>query len=151
MKDKNPQKTKSNKEIEPLEKNRPEDDNPSTFARAPNNHNTEIAERPDQNILGNYEDLVVLNIEVAMNFVNTRETYNRNITVVDDIFASTTALIILNDNLDLEPKSIAEYRKRLDWVRWKHAIEAKLDLLNKRKVFGSLVRTPQNVIPVGYK
>ena len=63
---------------------------------------------PYQNILGNDEDLVDVNIEVAMNFVNTRETYNRNITIVDDIFASTTTLTILNDNLDPEPKSIAE-------------------------------------------
>ena len=36
-------------------------------------------------------------------------------------------------------------------VRWKQAIEAKFDSLNKRKVFGSVVRTPQNVIPIGYK
>ena len=110
-KDKNPWKEKSNKEIlsllEPLEEDRPEDDNPSTFACAPNNHNIGIMEWPNQNILGNDEGLVDINIEIAMNFVNTRETYNRNITVVDDIFASTTALTISNGNLDPEPKSIA--------------------------------------------
>ena len=78
------------------------------MTRAPNNHNTGIAKRPDQNILVNDEDLINVNIEVAMNFVDTQETYNRNITVVDDIFASTTALTISNDNLDPEPKSIAE-------------------------------------------
>ena len=70
MKDKNPRKTKSNKEtlplLEPLEEDRPEDDNPSTFARAPNNHSTGITERPNQNILGNNEDLVYVNIEVAI-------------------------------------------------------------------------------------
>ena len=75
VKDKNLRKTKSNKEtlslLEPLEDDLSEDDNPSTFARAPNNHNTGIAERPNQNILGNDEDLVNVNIEVAMNFVNT--------------------------------------------------------------------------------
>ena len=47
-KDKNPRKTKSNKEIlsllESLEEDHPEDDNLSTFAHAPNNHNTGIAE-----------------------------------------------------------------------------------------------------------
>ena len=48
-----------------------------------------------------------------MNFVNTRETYNINITVVNNIFASTIAH--LNNNLDPEPKSIAECRKRSDW------------------------------------
>ena len=35
-----------------------------------------------------------------MNFVNTGETCNRNITVVDDIVASTTDFTILNDNMD---------------------------------------------------
>ena len=47
-KDKNPWKTKSNKETlslpEPLEEDRMEENNPSTFARALNNHNTGIAE-----------------------------------------------------------------------------------------------------------
>ena len=47
-KDKNPWKTKSNKEtlslLEPLEEDRIEDNNPSTFSCAPNNHNTGIAE-----------------------------------------------------------------------------------------------------------
>ena len=152
---KNPRKEKSNKEtlslLEPLEEDCLEDDNPSTFARGPNNHNTRIAERLDQNILGNDEDLVDVNIKVAMDFANTKETYNRNITIVDDIFASTTALTISNDNLNPEPKSIAEFRKWLDWVRWKQAIEVELDSLNKRKVLGFVVRTPKNVIPVGYK
>ena len=121
------------------------------MTRAPNNHNTGIAKRPDQNILVNDEDLINVNIEVAMNFVDTRETYNRNITVVDDIFASTTALTISNDNLDPEPKSIAECWKRSSWVRWKQAIEAELESLNKRNFFGYVVHTPQNVILVRYK
>ena len=68
--------------LEPLEEDRHEDDNPSTCARAPNNHNTGIAEGLDQNIFGNYEDLVDANIEVSMNFLNTRKTYNRNIIVL---------------------------------------------------------------------
>ena len=104
MKDKNMRATKSNKEtlslLEPPEEDRPKDDNPNTFAHAPNNHNAWIAGRLDQNILGNYEDLVDVNIEVVMNFVNRGKTYNRNITVIDDIFASTTALTISNNNLD---------------------------------------------------
>ena len=79
-----------------------------------------------------------------------RETYNRNIIIVDDIFASTTALTISNDHLDPKPKTIAEW-KRSNWVRLKQAIKAKLDMLNKRKVFGSVIRTPQNVILVKYK
>ena len=52
-----------------------------------------------------------------MNFVNTGETYNRNITVVDDVFASITTLTISNDNLDPEPKSMTKCWKHSDWVR----------------------------------
>ncbi|CAA0810997.1 Uncharacterized mitochondrial protein AtMg00820, partial [Striga hermonthica] len=125
-------------------------ENPSLNARATNNKNTRIAEHPDKNILGNDEDLVDVKIEVATNFVDTGETYNRSNIVVDDTFASIVAFTISN-NLDPEPKLILECRKRSDWVRWKEAIEAELDSLNKRKVFGSIARTPQNVIPVGYK
>ena len=101
---------KSNEEtlslLEPPEEDRPEDDNPNTFACASNNHNVGIAKWLDQNILGNDEDLVDVNIEVAMNFMNMGEAYNRNIIVIDDIFASTIAIAISNDNLDLEPKLI---------------------------------------------
>ena len=101
--------------------------------------------------MGNDEDLVDVNIEVPNNFVNTGESYNRNITVIDDILASTIALTISNDNLDIEPKSMEEYWKRSDWVRWKQAIEVEHDSLNKRKVFCPVVCRPQNVIPLGYK
>ena len=73
--------------------------------------------RNSQIKFGNDKDLVDVNIEVAMDFVNTGKTYNKNITVVNDIFASTTALTISNDNLDPKLKSIAECQKRLDWVR----------------------------------
>ena len=78
LKDKNLWKTKSNKEtpslLEPPEEDHLEQDNPSTFASALNNHNAGIVEFPYQNILGNDEDLVDVNIEVAMNFMNVGET-----------------------------------------------------------------------------
>ena len=81
VKYKNSRKTKSNKKtlslLKPPEEDLLEDNNPNTFAHAPNNHNTGIAEWPDQNILGNDEDLVDVNIEAAMNFVNMGETYDR--------------------------------------------------------------------------
>ena len=88
--------------------------------------------------MGNDEDLVDANTEVSMNFINMGETYNTNITVIYNIFSSIISLTILNDNLDQEPKSIAEYWKRSDWVRWKQAIETEFDSLNKRQFFGSI-------------
>lgn len=92
--------------------------NPSTFACCPNNHNVRIEEWSDQNILGNDEDLVYVNIKVVMNFLNMWRTYNRNInTVINDICVSTIALTISNDNLDPESKSIVECQKHLDKIR----------------------------------
>jgi hypothetical protein len=44
-----------------------------------------------------------------------------------------------------------ECRKRLDWDKWKAAIEEELRSLHKREVFGPAAPTPPNVIPVGYK
>ena len=44
-----------------------------------------------------------------------------------------------------------ECRLRHDWDKWKVAIQAELDSLKKRNVFGPIVRTPAGVKPVGYK
>ena len=61
------------------------------------------------------------------------------------------ALSIVNDNEDLEPKSVEECRQRDDWPKWKDAIEAELNSLSKHEVFGPIVLTPDGVKPVGYK
>ena len=95
--------------------------------------------------------MVDVDIEVAFNYVNTGDRYDRKVTVVDNIFASAVALAVSRDILDPEPKSILECQKRSDWIKWKEAIQAELDSLNKRNVFGPVVQTPNNVIPVGYK
>nr|AAS79613.1 putative copia-like polyprotein [Ipomoea trifida] len=152
-KDLNPRKTRIGKISQSLPKNfsRPEDGEPSESARALNKLNTGNAEHPDQNILGNDNDLVDINIETAINFVDTGETYNRDLIVVDDTFAYAVAHNIPHNNLDPEPKSITECQKRPDWLKWKEAIEAELNSLNKRKVFGPTVLTPKDVIPVGSK
>ncbi|XP_057954630.1 uncharacterized protein LOC131148738 [Malania oleifera] len=57
---------------------------------------------------------------------------------------------IINDN-ELEPRTVEECQYRNDWPKWKEAIQAELDLLAKRKVFGPVVQTHENVKPVGYK
>lgn len=49
-----------------------------------------------------------MNIETIINFVDERETYNRNLTVDDDIFTYAVALFISYENLDLKPKSVVE-------------------------------------------
>ena len=40
---------------------------------------------------------------------------------------------------------------RNDWSKWKEAMQAKLNSLTKREVFGPIVQTLENVKPIGYK
>ena len=75
--------------------------------------------------------------------------WNRGETIIDDIFSYTVAAEILND--DYEPHNIDDCRQRSDWPKWKEAIQAELTSLTKRKVFGPIVPTPEDVKPVGYK
>nr|XP_016493075.1 PREDICTED: uncharacterized protein LOC107812464 [Nicotiana tabacum] len=58
---------------------------------------------------------------------------------------------IMQQDVDLEPKSIDECRQRNDWPKWKNAIQTELASLEKHEVFGPIVRTPEGVKPVGYK
>ena len=58
------------------------------------------------------------------------------------------ALNIVNDNEDLEPKSVEECRQRDDWPKWKDAIKVELNSLSKHEVFGPIVLTPDGVKPV---
>ncbi|KAJ0434078.1 putative RNA-directed DNA polymerase [Helianthus annuus] len=76
--------------------------------------------------------------------------WNRNKTRVDDIFAYAIATDAINEN-DYVPKTLEECMHRNDWKRWQEAINAKLNSLEKRHVFGPVVRTPIDVKPVGYK
>ena len=64
------------------------------------------------------------NQEISINYVTTGQRWNRNKIDIDDIFAYNVALNIVNDNEDLEPKSVEECRQRDDWPKWKDAIEA---------------------------
>ncbi|BBN67664.1 Disease resistance protein CC-NBS-LRR class family [Prunus dulcis] len=75
---------------------------------------------------------------------------DRNEMIIDDIFAFTVAAEIIKDD-DIEPCSINECTQRQDWPKWKDAIQAELNSLEKRSVFGHIVPTPPNVNPVGYK
>ena len=58
--------------------------------------------------------------------------------------------IIRNDE-DSEPRNVEECWHRNDWPKWKEVIQAELNSLIKREVFGSVIQTPENVKPVRYK
>ncbi|KAL0546737.1 hypothetical protein IC582_016650 [Cucumis melo] len=94
-----------------------------------------------------YED----NNEISINYTMTGKRWNRINVVVNNIFAYNVAHNIIHENGDYEPKSVDECRNRKDWSKWKEAIQAKLNLLTKREVFGPIVYTPKGVKPVGFK
>jgi hypothetical protein len=52
---------------------------------------------------------------------------------------------------DPDHKIIAECKQRSDWIKWKEAIEAKLDSLRKREVFSNVIATPPMTYHVGFK
>ena len=86
-----------------------------------------------------------------MNYVLTRKLWNRKNVVIDKIFAYNVAIEIMLQDEDFETKSIHECRQRNDWPKWKDAIQAELASLEKREVFGPIIRTPEGIKPVGYK
>jgi hypothetical protein len=52
---------------------------------------------------------------------------------------------------DPDPKTMAECKQRLDWIKWKEAIKAELDSLRKREVFNNVIHTPPRTYIVGFK
>ena len=91
------------------------------------------------------------NEEISINYVMNGIRWNRNEINVDDIFALNAALDVINDDEDHDPNSINACRKRDDWPKWKDAIGAELNSLEKRKVFRPVVHTTKGVKPVGYR
>nr|GEX01788.1 protein NADP(H)-dependent aldo-keto reductase [Tanacetum cinerariifolium] len=94
------------------------------------------------------EPRVPKNEEISINYVMSRKIWNQNEIYVDDDFAYNVALEVMENDEDHEPKSVSECIKRNDWPKWKDAIEAELKSLEKRKVFGHVVRTSKGVKPV---
>jgi hypothetical protein len=104
-------------------------------------------EDPRSNVLGNHDDLLRVD-EISINYIETRESYDRKATVVDIYFSEQIAEILQSDP---DPKSMVECKKRSDWNKWKDAIEAEIASLSKREVFLAVLPTPPSVHPVGYK
>ena len=71
--------------------------------------------------------------------------------VINEVFCFAVATKILKEDDDHEPRSVDECRSKHDWSKWKEAIKIALDSLAKRKVFGPVVPTPNDVKPLGYK
>ena len=111
--------------------------------------NTEAGtlEDPRSIISGSYDESLRVD-KIAINFVETEESYNRKSIIVDIYFSEQIANIL---QTDLDPKSMTECKKRSDWDKWKVAIETEIASLYKRKVFLAVMPTPPGIFPMGYK
>jgi hypothetical protein len=74
--------------------------------------------------------------------------YDRSTTIVNPCFSTVIAENFLADP---DPKTMAKCKGRLDWNKWKEAIDADINLLNKRKVFTNMIPTPHRIFLVGFK
>lgn len=90
------------------------------------------------------------NMEISLSSKHTGVIVDRSSTVVDDVYAYSVAQDIIDDD-EVEHRSVADCQRRADWPKWKEAIQAELDSLNKRQVFGPVMLCPPNVKPVGHK
>jgi len=67
--------------------------------------------------------------EISINYAETGESFDRKTTIVNSYFFAMIAKILEND---LDPKTMAECKTRLDWNQWKDAIQAEISSLTKR-------------------
>ncbi|BBG98890.1 Disease resistance protein CC-NBS-LRR class family [Prunus dulcis] len=133
--------------------------NPNEINREPTIHNSNAPKEGQvlldkENVIGETSAPKVATVpesqEISINYTSTDELWSRNEMIIDDIFAFSVAAEIIKDD-DIEPCSINECTQRQDWPKWKDAIQAELNSLEKRSVFGHIIPTPPNVNPVGYK
>ncbi|KAK1434445.1 hypothetical protein QVD17_00187 [Tagetes erecta] len=90
--------------------------------------------------------------EMSINYGHNNILWNQNEAEdIDDIFSYSVASESMSGDDASEPKSVKECQDQHDWDKWKDAMQAELNSLNKRTVFGPIVITPKIVKPVGYK
>jgi hypothetical protein len=100
----------------------------------------------DSLILGNHDEFHGVQ-EIFINYTSSGELLDHTTTVVNSCF-STMVVDILNDP---DSKTVAECKQRSDWIKWKEAVEAKLDSLRKREVFSNVIHIPPRTYPIGFK
>jgi hypothetical protein len=83
--------------------------------------------------------------EISINYTSSEQVYDRSTTIINPCFST---IIAENFIADLDPKTMTECKGRLDWNKWKEAIEAELNSLKKRKVFTEVMHTPPKIFPV---
>ena len=122
------------------------DKNPRKRKRVDNHIDSE------ENIPEKIENKESLQMKDINDINQERKLLNRNeMKSIDEIFSYTVASEITNEKDDPEPKSVMECQNRHDWIKWKDAMHAELDSLNKQNIFGPIIPMPKTVKPVGYK
>ena len=146
-------KRKSNKLLTPVEYNFDEIalEEPITIQSAPVEPNTLQGLKETTTRVAITDQLSPKNEEISINYMNQGEIWDRRHTLVNNAFSFQVAKGIMQNNDDQEPQTVNECRNRHDWEKWKEAIQAELNCLAKREVFGPVVPTPENVKPVGYR
>jgi hypothetical protein len=86
--------------------------------------------------------------EISINYTSSGEVYDCGTTIVYQCFST-----IIDKNLfaDPDPKTMIECKRCSNWNKRKEAIEAKLNLLKKRKVFTDVIPKPLRIFPAGFK
>jgi hypothetical protein len=111
------------------------------------NKNDRMSESLDDLVLGNHETSTEIQ-EISINYTSSGEVYDYSITIVNACFSTIIAENILADP---DPKTMAECKRRLNWNKWKEAIEVELNSLKKRKVFIDMILTPPRIFPIRLK
>ena len=153
-KDKNPRKKKEQNNAVGITPEEVTDKIPEEINKIPEEIGSRIPEEidktPEEVDEVPEETQVPSDYEISINYVQNGKIWNRNETHVDEIFGCAIAIDVLNKK-DYVPKTPEEYMHSNDWPKWKDALKAELDSLEKRNVFGPVVQTPKDVNPVGYK
>jgi hypothetical protein len=98
-------------------------------------------------VLGNHEASMGIQ-EIFINYTSSEEVYDSSITIVNPCLST---IIAENFLADPDPKTMAEYKVRSYWNKWKEAIETDLNSFKKRKVFTDVILTPPIIFPIGFK
>lgn len=69
---------------------------------------------------------------------------------MDNIFVYALTLDTINENYDYEPRSVKEYRRRNDWLKWESFFESELKFFKIWQVFGHIAMIPENIQHVRY-
>nr|GEU64602.1 putative RNA-directed DNA polymerase [Tanacetum cinerariifolium] len=104
-----------------------------------------------QNVAPIEEEIDDINKEFSINYGHSKISLDQIETeIIDEKFSYNVECDNMNGIDDSKPTSVIECQSRHDWNKWKEAMQAELNSLNKRKVFGRIFLAPGVVKLVEY-